>query len=113
MTLASLTKPWTPMSYGFLSDFVRFGYDGWTKFGTTGHPQGHCTLEGYMGLRPDDPDTNEYVRRMYEAYGEERAEEILGVNLHHVLIYPCNSVQPPLCWSYRRCLKSMSTSSAA
>jgi phenylpropionate dioxygenase-like ring-hydroxylating dioxygenase large terminal subunit len=84
------------MGYGFLSDFFRIGIDGWTKFGTTGMPQGHCTLEGYMGLRPDDPDTNEYVRLMYEAYGEERAEEILSVNLHHVLIYPCNSVQPPL-----------------
>ena len=85
-----------PMSYGFLSDFVRHGIDGWDKFGTTGLPQGHCTLEGYMGLRPDDPDTNEYVRRMYESYGEERTEEILGVDLHHVLLYPCNSVQPPL-----------------
>ena len=85
-----------PMGYGFLSDFKRHGIAGWDKFGTTGHPQGHCTLEGYMGLRPDDPDTTEYVRRMYEAYGEDRAEEILGVNLHHVLVYPCNSVQPPL-----------------
>ena len=84
------------MGYRFLSDFKRIGIDGWTRFSTTGHPQGHCTLEGYMGLRPDDPDTNEYVRLMYEAYGEERAEEILGVNLHHVLVYPCNSVQPPL-----------------
>ena len=85
-----------PMSYGFLSDFVRHGIDGWDKFGTTGLPQGHCTLEGYMGLRPDDPDTNEYVERMYASYGEEKAEEILGVDLHHVLLYPCNSVQPPL-----------------
>lgn len=84
------------MGYGFLSDFLRIGIDGWTKFGTTGMPQGHCTLEGYMGLRPNDPDTNEYVQLMYDAYGEERAEEILGVNLHHVLVYPCNSVQPPL-----------------
>ena len=49
-----------------------------------------------MGLRPDDPDTNAYVKAMYESYGEERAEEILGVNLHHSLIYPCMSIQPPL-----------------
>ena len=49
-----------------------------------------------MGLRPDDPDTNAYVKLMHDSYGEERAEEILGVNLHHVLIYPCLSVQPPL-----------------
>jgi phenylpropionate dioxygenase-like ring-hydroxylating dioxygenase large terminal subunit len=85
-----------PMSYGFLSDFLRHGVEGWDKFGTTGQPQGHCTLEGYMGLRPNDPDTNEYVKRMYAAYGEKKAEEILGINLHHVLVYPCNSVQPPL-----------------
>ena len=84
------------MGYQFLADFKTIGIDGWTRFATTAHPQGHCTLEGYMGLRPEDPDTNEYVRLMYEAYGEERAEEILGVNLHHVLVYPCNSVQPPL-----------------
>ncbi len=85
-----------PLEYGFLTDFKRIGIDGWDKFGTTGHPQGHTTLEGYMGLRPDDPDTNEYVRLMYDAYGETKAEEILGVDMHHVLLYPCNSVQPPL-----------------
>ena len=85
-----------PIAYGFLSDFARHGIDGWGKFGTVGHPQGHCTLEGYMGLRPEDPDTNEYVKLMYDAYGEKKAEEILGINLHHVLVYPCLSVQPPL-----------------
>ncbi len=85
-----------PMAYGFLSDFKRIGFDGWDRFGTVGYPNGHATLEGYMGLRPTDPDTNEYVKRMYEAYGEEKAEEILGVNLHHMIVYPCNSVQPPL-----------------
>ena len=85
-----------PMSYGFLSEFSRLGIDGWGKFGTVGHPNGHCTLEGYMGLRPDDPDTNEYVKCMYDAYGEDRAEKILDVNLHHSLIYPCMSIQPPL-----------------
>ena len=42
-----------PMGYAFLSDFKRHGIAGWDKFGTTGHPQGHCTLEGYMGLRPE------------------------------------------------------------
>ena len=85
-----------PLSYGFISDFARIGIEGWGKFGTAAHPNGHCTLEGYMGLRPDDPDTNEYVKCMYDSYGEDRAEEILGVNLHHVLVYPCLSVQPPL-----------------
>ena len=85
-----------PMELSFLSDFARLGHDGWTKFGTVGYRNGHSSLEGYMGLRPDDPDTNEYVRRMHEAYGEKKAEEILGTNIHHMLVYPCNSVQPPL-----------------
>ena len=85
-----------PLEYSFLSDFARLGIDGWDKFGTVGYPRGHCMLAGYMGLRPDDPDTNEYVRRMHDAYGEEKAEEILGVNIHHMLVYPCVSVQPLL-----------------
>lgn len=41
-----------PVAYGFLSDFARLGIDGWGKFGTVGHPQGHCTLEGYSGIAP-------------------------------------------------------------
>lgn len=88
-------KP-VPLELSFLSDFARLGHDGWTKFGTVGMDNGHSSLEGYMGLRPDDPDTNEYVRRMYAAYGEAKAEEILAVNIHHMLVYPCLSVQPPL-----------------
>ena len=49
-----------------------------------------------MGLRPRDPDTLEYEAVMEKAYGKERAAEILGVNIHHVLVYPCLSVQSPL-----------------
>jgi phenylpropionate dioxygenase-like ring-hydroxylating dioxygenase large terminal subunit len=85
-----------PLSYSFLSDFKRIGIEGWTKFGTVGYDNGHASLEGYMGLRPNDPDTTEYVRRMYAAYGEGRAEEILGGNLHHMIVYPGISIQPPL-----------------
>ena len=33
---------------------------------------------------------------MRKHYGAERTEEILGVNIHHVLLYPGLSVQPPL-----------------
>ena len=85
-----------PMELSFLSDFARLGHDGWTKFGTVGYRNGHSSLEGYMGLRPDDPATVDYVRLMYDAYGEKKAEEILGINIHHMLVYPCVSVQPPL-----------------
>ena len=84
-----------PLSYHYISAFnvpiEKFG-----ELQTTGHPHGHCTLEGYMGLRPKDPETLEYEKVMHKHYGKQRTEEILGVNLHHVLIYPCLSVQSPL-----------------
>ena len=33
---------------------------------------------------------------MIKAYGQKRFEEIVGVNIHHVLVYPGLSVQSPL-----------------
>jgi phenylpropionate dioxygenase-like ring-hydroxylating dioxygenase large terminal subunit len=61
------------------------------------------SFDRYMGLRPDDPDTKEYVASMYKAYGEKKAEEFLARNIHHVLIYPYLSVQSPL--QQLRCLR--------
>src|ERR1051325_10343446 len=49
-----------------------------------------------MALRPKDPDTLEYERRLAAAYGEAKKEEIMKVDLHHALLYPCLSLQPPL-----------------
>jgi hypothetical protein len=49
-----------------------------------------------MGLRPTDPDTLAYDKIMIAKYGKQRFEEIVGVNIHHVLIYPGLSVQSPL-----------------
>ena len=51
-------------------------------------PHGHCILTGYMGLRPQDPDTLAYEKIMVKAYGQKRFEEIVGVNIHHVLDLP-------------------------
>ena len=61
-----------------------------------GYRRGHCILDGYMGLRPRDPDTLAYEAIMEKAYGEARMEEILDPNIHHVLLYPGLSVQSPL-----------------
>ena len=84
-----------PLSYHFLSAFM-VPVEKFDEFYTVGHPGGHCMLEGYMGLRPTDPDSLAYEEAMRKNYGAERTEEILSVNLHHVLVYPCLSVQPPL-----------------
>ena len=84
-----------PLSYHYLSAFTTPIFK-WDTLETVGHKHGHVSLEGYMGLRPKDPLTLEYEAAMEKAYGKERTEEILGVNLHHMLVYPCLSVQSSL-----------------
>jgi phenylpropionate dioxygenase-like ring-hydroxylating dioxygenase large terminal subunit len=85
-----------PLRYHMLSAFATVTIDKWDAFQTLNYPHGHCILTGYMGLRPKDPDTIEYEKTLINAYGKERMEEILGVNIHHVLIYPGLSVQSAL-----------------
>jgi phenylpropionate dioxygenase-like ring-hydroxylating dioxygenase large terminal subunit len=85
-----------PLSYHMLSAFATVTIDKWDNFQTLNYPHGHCILTGYMGLRPRDPDTLAYEEALTKAYGKERMEQILGVNIHHVLIYPGLSVQSPL-----------------
>jgi phenylpropionate dioxygenase-like ring-hydroxylating dioxygenase large terminal subunit len=85
-----------PLSYHMLSAFATVTIDKWDAFQTLNYPYGHCILTGYMGLRPQDPDTLAYDKVMIKAYGKKRFEEIVGVNIHHVLIYPGLSVQSPL-----------------
>ena len=64
---------------------------------TINFPHGHGILKGYMGLRPQDPDTLEYESAAEEGLRRGRsAEEYLSRSIHHVLVYPCLSVQSPL-----------------
>jgi phenylpropionate dioxygenase-like ring-hydroxylating dioxygenase large terminal subunit len=84
-----------PLYYHYLSTFAS-SFDQWDSVQTVNFPRGHGLLKGYMGLRPDDADTKEYVASMYRAYGEQKAEEFLGRSIHHVLVYPYLSVQSPL-----------------
>jgi phenylpropionate dioxygenase-like ring-hydroxylating dioxygenase large terminal subunit len=90
--------------YHYLSTFAS-SFDQWDSVQTVNFPRGHGILRGYMGLRPSDPDTQEYVASMYQAYGSEQAEQYLGRSIHHVLIYPYLSVQSPL--QQLRCLRPL------
>jgi phenylpropionate dioxygenase-like ring-hydroxylating dioxygenase large terminal subunit len=93
-----------PLYYHYLSTFAS-SFDQWDAVQTVNFPRGHGILKGYMGLRPDDPDTKDYVAAMHHAYGEARAEKYLGRNIHHVLVYPYLSVQSPL--QQLRCLRPL------
>ncbi len=84
-----------PMGYQYLADFS-LPFEKWDSLATIGYPNGHTVLAGYMGLRPRDPVTVAHEESLTEAYGAERMDEILSTNIHHVLVYPCLSVQPPL-----------------
>jgi len=84
-----------PMGYQYLADFS-LPFEKWDSLSTIGYPNGHTVLAGYMGLRPRDPVTVAHEESLTEAYGAERMDEILSTNIHHVLVYPCLSVQPPL-----------------
>ena len=91
-----------PLYYHYLSAFSS-SFDKWDSVQTVNLPRGHGVLKGYMGLRPTDPDTLEHEALLKNAYGEEKAEEYLSRNIHHVLVYPYLSVQSPL--QQLRCLR--------
>jgi phenylpropionate dioxygenase-like ring-hydroxylating dioxygenase large terminal subunit len=85
-----------PLHYHMLSAFT-WPTSKWNELlQTTNYPSGHSVLGGYMALRSKDPDTLAYEKVMEEAYGKKRMEEILSVNIHHVIYYPVVSVQSPL-----------------
>lgn len=91
-----------PLYYHYLSAFAS-PFDKWDSVQTINLPRGHGILQGYMGLRPTDPDTLEYEALMEKAYGKEKTEEFLSRSIHHVLVYPYLSVQSPL--QQLRCLR--------
>ncbi len=93
-----------PLYYHYLSTFAS-PFEKWDSVQTVNFPHGHGILKGYMGLRPQDPDTQEYEALMHRAYGPEKAEEYLGRSIHHVLVYPYLSVQSPL--QQLRCLRPL------
>ena len=84
-----------PLGYQFLADFT-LPFEKWDSLQTLGFANGHVQLTGYMGLRPRDPVTVAHEEALTAAYGAERMDEILSTNVHHVIVYPCLSVQPPL-----------------
>ncbi len=92
-----------PLQYHMLSAFT-WPTHRWNELlQTSNYPHGHSVLGGYMALRPKDPDSLEYERVLAARVGEARKEAILNTSIHHVIYYPCLSVQPPL--QQLRCLR--------
>lgn len=83
-----------PPQHYYLLSAVASPFDIFDSITTVGYPRGHGIMQAYMNLRRDDPDTKDYIAAMYTAYGAETAEEYLGRDVHHALIYPYLSIQP-------------------
>jgi phenylpropionate dioxygenase-like ring-hydroxylating dioxygenase large terminal subunit len=84
-----------PFDYHFLSAFT-FALPEYDRMTTVNYPNGHAILQGYMSLRPQDPDSLAYEDVMRRRHGREKTEATLSRNIHHVIVYPGLSVQPPL-----------------
>lgn len=81
--------PLYEMAAGFWQkpEFVR-------NIGQTILTNGHCYNGGRMSTHAAYSDAGDYVDRMKQAYGEERATEILQWHLQNVGIYPTVHVKP-------------------
>ena len=88
------------INFWLISRYLMRNGTAWTPLAT----YGHTLLAGYMGLRPRDPVTVAREESLTAVHGEKRMDEILSTNVHHVLVYPCLSVQPPLNSSERSAL---------
>ncbi len=91
------------MQYHMLSAFTWPTHKWNEMLLTTNYPHGDAVLGGYMALRPKDPVSLASERALATKVGEQRREEILAVNVHHVQYYPYLSAQSPL--QQLRCLR--------
>ncbi|WP_459616837.1 aromatic ring-hydroxylating dioxygenase subunit alpha [Bordetella sp. 2513F-2] len=68
-------------------------YDFWEKLELRAYPNGHGYMEGIFnpGAAERDPVSRAHFQVLTEAYGEERARAILGMNRHNTVIYGSGS----------------------
>ncbi len=68
-------------------------YEFWEKLELRAYPNGHGYMEGIFdpGATERDPVSSAHFAALTQAYGEERAREILGMNRHNTVIYGSGS----------------------
>ncbi|MDM0114072.1 aromatic ring-hydroxylating dioxygenase subunit alpha [Variovorax sp. J22R133] len=68
-------------------------YEFWEKLDLCAYDNGHGYMEGIFdpGAADKDPVTRAHFESLKQAYGEERAREILGMNRHNTIIYGSGS----------------------
>lgn len=82
----------TPM---VIEQFVPFvnGYDFFEKMGVRVYENGHSYTGVNFSIHSKYSSVGEYERCMAEAYGEERARQILGESRHNTVYYPSLTIK--------------------
>jgi hypothetical protein len=78
-----------------IEQFVPFvnGYDFFEKMGVKVYENGHSYTGVNFSIHSKYSSVGEYERRMAEAYGEERARQILGEARHNTVYYPSLTIK--------------------
>ena len=76
-----------PFELEMLAPFTN-GYDFFEKMGLTAWNYGHSVTGGDISIHSAYSPIPGYMDRLIDAYGEQRAREILSVNRHNTIVYP-------------------------
>lgn len=78
-----------------IEQFVPFvnDYEFFEKMGVKVYPNGHSYTGVNFSIHSNYSSVGEYERRMYAAYGEERARAILGEARHNTVYYPSLTIK--------------------
>jgi phenylpropionate dioxygenase-like ring-hydroxylating dioxygenase large terminal subunit len=68
-------------------------FEFWENLECTMTENGHSWMGGIVSPKNTDPVFLDYYDRMVKAYGKERTDEILAVERHNTVIYPCMGMQ--------------------
>jgi len=81
-----------------IEQFVPFvnGYEFFEKMGVKVYENGHSYTGVNFSIHSRYSSVGEYERRMAAAYGEERAQRILGEARHNTVYYPSLTIKGPI-----------------
>ena len=85
----------TPMAVECIVPFTS-SYSFYEKMGIRTWQNGHGHTGVHFSIHSDYTDASGYVDQMKEAYGKERAEEILNENRHNTVYFPNLMVKGPI-----------------
>lgn len=69
-------------------------YDQMGALEVTCYARGHSDMKGFRRASSEEPQYLDYVAKLEERYGKEKADSVLGTQRHNAMFYPAMSVHP-------------------